>query len=149
MHLKEQLKAEMLQAMKNQEKERLMSIRMINAAVKQQEVDSQTELNDHGVVSILVKMQKQHIDSIQQFSDAGRQDLVERESTQLSVVESFLPKPLTGEEINQIIEAAFDAIQPESMKDMGKIMSFVKTDLEGRADMKVVSEAIKQRLAVL
>lgn len=134
-------------AMRAGEKERLGTIRLILAAVKQQEIDGQTQLDDNGVIVVLDKMTKQRKESIEQFSKAARTDLVDKEQAELEVIRDYLPQPLSEQEIERLIEDALQSTKAESVKDMGKVMAVLKPQLQGRADMGQVSARIKSRLS--
>ena len=145
--IKQTLTDAMKAAMKAKDKERLGTIRQILAAFKQIEVDERIEIDDQRALQILDKQAKQRKDSISQFKEAGRDDLVETEEKELVVIQSFLPQALTEQELNTIIDAAFEQAKPESMRDMGKVMGIIKPQVQGRADMGAVSQQIKQRLS--
>ncbi len=147
MTLKDQLKEEQKAAMRAKDKIRLGSIRMLMAAIKQQEVDTRTELDDTAILAVLTKMVKQRKDSITQFTAAGRDDLADTEKAELAVLEEFLPKQLSDAEIDALIDEAFAATGAASMADMGKVMGQLKSKLQGRADMGAVSGKIRQRLS--
>ena len=132
--------------MKGGDKARLAVVRLMLAAVKQREVDERIELDDSQVLAVLDKMVKQRRDSIQQYGDAGRDDLVAQEAAEIEVIQEFLPKALSDDEINAIIEAAIAETGAESMRDMGKVMGIVKPQVQGRADVGQVSGRVKQRL---
>lgn len=134
-------------ALRAGEKERLGTIRLIIAAVKQQEIDGRTQLDDSGVITVLDKMTKQRKESIEQFSKAGRTDLSDKEQAELEVIREYLPQPLSEQEIEHLIEDALLSTQANSVKDMGKVMAALKPQLQGRADMGRVSALIKSRLA--
>jgi uncharacterized protein YqeY len=144
--LKQQLTDAMKAAMKSGEKARLGTIRLILAAVKQREVDERIELDDSQVLAVLDKMVKQRRDSIQQYSDAGRDDLAAQESAEIAVIQEFLPESLSEDEILAIITAAIAESGAESMRDMGKVMAIVKPQVQGRADVGLVSSLVKQKL---
>ena len=145
--LKAQLKEQMKAAMKAKDKPRLSVIRSIQAAIKQVEIDQQTELADDAqVLPVLDKMLKQRRDSYQQYIDADRPELAETEQFEMDVIQSFLPQPLTDEEVTQMIETAVAETQAASMQDMGKVMGVLKPQMQGRADMSVVSQKLKARL---
>ena len=144
--LKQQITDAMKAAMKGGDKARLAVVRLMLAAVKQREVDERIELDDSQVLAVLDKMVKQRRDSIQQYGDAGRDDLVAQEAAEIEVIQEFLPKPLSDDEINTIIEAAIADTGAESMRDMGKVMGIVKPQVQGRADVGQVSGRVKQRL---
>jgi len=134
-------------AMKAKEKGRLNVIRMILAAIKQIEVDERIELDDARIIVVLDKMLKQRRESIKQFNAAGRTDLTEIEEAEVLVIQEYLPKALTEDEIQGMVEKAVADSGAESIKDMGKVMGIVKPQMLGRADMSVVSTVIKSRLA--
>ena len=133
--------------MKDGNKERLTTIRLILAAVKQVEVDTREEVDDQGMLVILDKMAKQRRESISQFERAGRDDLVAKETQELEILSEFLPKALTEEEIAELIDQAMQQTSASSMKDMGKVMGILKPQLQGRADMGQVSKLIKDKLS--
>jgi hypothetical protein len=147
MPLKETLQEDMKTAMRAGDKRRLAVIRLINAAVKQREVDERIELDDTQVTAVLDKMAKQRRESIEQYEKAGRTDLAEQESFELEVVKNYLPEPLSDSEIDDMIAEAIAATGAAGMKDMGKVMGQLKARLAGRADMGAVSARIKSRLA--
>ena len=133
--------------MRNKEKEQLAVLRLITAAVKQIEVDQRIELDDAQMLGVLDKLAKQHRDSIEQYKNAGRDDLVEKEEYELSIVSNYLPEALSEDEINQLIDEAISATGAEGMKDMGKVMGIIKSKAQGRADMGALSGLVKQRLS--
>lgn len=145
--LKTRIQDDMKAAMRAGEKERLGTIRLILAAVKQQEVDTRLELSDSDVITILDKMTKQRKESITQFSKAQRNDLVDKEQAELDIIQTYLPKPLSDAEIDALIEEAMKTSGASSVKDMGKVMGLLKPQLQGRADMGQVGARIKSRLA--
>jgi uncharacterized protein YqeY len=133
-------------AMRGKDKPRLAALRLIQASFKQKEVDERINLDDAQCIAILDKMAKQHRDSIDQFTKASRDDLVEQEQYELDIIEEFLPAQLSDDEINNMILAAIADTGAESIKDMGKIMGKLKGELQGRADMGKVGDIIKSRL---
>ena len=147
MSLKERITDDMKAAMRAKDSERLGTIRLLTAAMKQKEVDERIELDDIAVIGIVDKMLKQRKDSIEAFEKAGRQDLVDSESFELSVIQEFLPQPLTDAEIGALSDAAIAESGAAGMKDMGKVMALLKPQFQGRADMGAVSQRIKARLA--
>ena len=132
--------------MKGGDKARLAVVRLMLAAVKQREVDERIDLDDSQVLAVLDKMVKQRRDSIQQYGDAGRDDLVAQEAAEIEVIQEFLPTALSDDEIDAIIDAAITETGAESMRDMGKVMGIVKPQVQGRADVGQVSGRVKQRL---
>lgn len=146
MSLSDQLKNAMKEAMRAKDKERLGTIRMALAAVKQIEVDERITLDDDGILKVLTKMVKQRKDAITQYNDAGRPELAEAEAAEIKVIEDFLPQALTEQEINDLISQAITELNASGMQDMGKVMGKLKPQMQGRADMAVVSGIIKARL---
>ena len=143
--IKGQIIEDMKTAMRNQEKERLATIRLILAALKQKEVDERIELGDEHVLAILDKMIKQRRESIAQYESANRQDLVQKEAEEINVIQPYLPTPLSETEINALIDAAIQETNAATMRDMGKVMGILKPKLQGRADIAQVSAKIKER----
>jgi len=146
MSLKERIQQDMKDAMRAGDKSRLGTIRLMLAAIKQKEVDDRKDLDDAEVTLVLDKMVKQRRESISQFEKAGRADLVEQETAELAVIQSYLPEPLGESELNTLIDAAMAQTGATSIRDMGKVMALLKPDLQGRADMGAVSALIKARL---
>lgn len=144
--LKQQIMADMKAAMKGGDKPRLAVIRLIQAAMKQREVDERIELDDTQVMAILDKMLKQRRDSIEQYEKAGRDDLVQQEQFEVDIIKSYLPEPLSDAELAQMVESAIAESGAESIRDMGKIMGILKPKLQGRADMGQISGLVKQKL---
>jgi len=144
--LKQRLVDDMKSAMRAKEKDRLMTIRTLLAAIKQQEVDTREELDDNDVLAILDKQSKQRRESISQFSSAGRDELVAQEELELGFIQEYLPEPMTDDEIQSLINEAVNATEASSMKDMGKVMAYIKPKAQGRADMGKISGQIKAAL---
>jgi uncharacterized protein YqeY len=144
--IKNKINDDVKAAMRSKDKERLGALRLMQAAFKQKEVDERIELNDEQVLAILDKMAKQHRDSISQFKDAKRDDLVKIEKFELNIIEEYLPAQLSEDEINTFIDNAISKTGADSIKDMGKVMGTLKGELQGRADMGKVSGLIKARL---
>lgn len=134
------------EAMRSQAKERLSTLRMATAAIKQKEVDERIELNDAQIVDILVKMIKQRKEAASQFVAAGRADLSDKEMAEIVVLEAFLPAQLTEAEIDAAIQLAITSSGAASAKDMGKVMAELKAQLSGRADMAIVGQKVKKLL---
>ena len=145
--LKQQLTDDMKTAMRAKDKQRLGVVRLVLAAIKQREVDERIELDDAQVLAVLDKMVKQRRDSLTQFTDAGRQDLADQESFELSVLQEYLPAALSEAEIDALITAAIESTGAASMKEMGKVMGVLKPQVQGRADVGEVSKRIKSLLA--
>lgn len=144
--LKDQITSDMKDAMRAKEKERLGTIRLVLAAIKQREVDERIELDDTQVLAVLDKMVKQRRDSIKQYRDAGREELAAVEESEINVIQHYLPAALSESEIDALIEQAVAATGAAGMQDMGKVMGQLKPQLQGRADMGQVSGKIKARL---
>jgi uncharacterized protein YqeY len=134
-------------AMRSGEKERLGVIRMITAAIKQREVDERIVLDDAQVLSVLEKMIKQRKESLEAFKTGNRQDLVDKEAAEITLLQSYLPSQLSGAEIDALIAEAVAATGATSIKDMGKVMAIIKAKAQGRADMGSVGAKIKARLS--
>jgi len=147
MSLKTQLTDDMKTAMKAGEKERLGVIRLINAAIKQKEVDERIELDDAQVLAVLEKMVKQRRDSVSQFDAANREDLAGIERAEIAVIEHYLPAKLSEAEIEDMVDAAIRDSGATGPADMGKLMGVLKPRLAGKADMGTVSSVVKRRLA--
>jgi uncharacterized protein YqeY len=147
MSLKTQLTDDMKAAMKAGDKERLGVIRLINAAIKQKEVDERIELDDAQVVAVLDKMVKQRRDSVSQYDAAGREDLAGIERAEIAVIEHYLPARMSEAEIVDVIDAAMRQSGAASPADMGKLMGVLKPMLAGKADMGEVSAIAKRRLS--
>ncbi len=145
--IKQKLDEAMKAAMRAQEKQRLGTIRLIQAAFKQKEVDERIVITDDIALTILDKMVKQRRESIKQFSDAKRDDLVAIEEFELTILQEFMPTALTAEEIQQLVSAAVAETAAKTPKDMGLVMGILKPKLQGRADMSEVSKIIKSMLA--
>jgi len=146
MSLKIRLKEQQILAMRAKDKARLGTIRMLLAAIKQIEIDERIELDNDAVTAVVIKSVKQRKDSITQFEKAGRADLVDIEKTELAVLQEFLPQPLTSEEVKALIEQAIASTGASGMQDMGKVMSVLKKDISGRADMGEVSALVRAGL---
>ena len=146
MTLKQQLTDDMKAAMKAGEKDRLGVIRLINAAIKQREVDERIQLDDAAVLAVLEKMLKQRKDSVTQFEAAGRDDLVAIERAEIEVIQAYLPAQLDEAQIAAAIDSAIAQTGASGPADMGKLMGVLKPRLAGQADMGLVSKLVKQRL---
>jgi uncharacterized protein YqeY len=145
--LKTRINDDVKTAMREKDKARLATLRLITAAIKQKEVDERTELNDEQVVTILEKMLKQRKDSIEQFEKAGRTELVDQEKSEIEIIQVYMPEQLSDNEIEALIKEAIASTGAESMKDMGKVMGQLKPKLAGKADMGAVSSKIKALLS--
>lgn len=146
MALKERITEDMKSAMRAGDKQRLGTIRLILAAIKQREVDERITLDDPQVLSVLEKMLKQRREAITQFESGGRADLVAKETAEIGVLQGYLPAQMSPVELDALITEAITATGAASIKDMGKVMAAVKPKAQGRADMGTVSARIKQKL---
>src|SRR5512146_524231 len=147
MTLKERITEDMKSAMRAGEKERLATIRLALAAIKQREVDERITLDDGQVLAVLEKMINQRREAITQFQAGGRADLVAKESAEVSILEGYLPARMTDADLDTLIAAAIASTGATSAKDMGKVMALVKSQAQGRADMGAVSARVKEKLA--
>ncbi len=147
MSLKAQISEDMKTAMRAKDSGRLATIRLINAAIKQREVDERIELNDDQVFSVIEKMIKQRKDSISQFEAGGRQDLADIEKAELVVLSAYMPAQLSEAEVQAEVAAAVAAVGAAGPQDMGKVMGVLKPRLAGRADMTAVSAQVKAALS--
>ncbi len=145
--LKTRLAEAMKAAMRARERERLAVIRQLMSAFKQYEVDHREALDDAGALAVLDKQLKQRRESIEQYRDAGRDDLAEREAFEIGIIEEFLPEPLSDEALAALIDNAIEATGATSMRDMGRLMARLRPEVAGRAEMARVSAAVKDRLA--
>lgn len=146
MSLKTQLTEDMKIAMRAKDQVSLSTIRLINAAIKQFEVDERTEADDAKVISILTKMVKQRKDSAKIYTEAGRQDLADKENAEIEILNRYLPQMMSAEEIKTVVEAAIAETGASGMADMGKVMGVLKTRLAGKADMGEVNKILKAAL---
>jgi uncharacterized protein YqeY len=146
MSLKARIQDDVKNAMRAREREQLGVLRLITAAIKQIEVDERIELNDVQVLAVLGKMVKQRRDSLDQYEKAGREDLAEQERFELGLIQTYLPEPLSADELTALITQTIAQQGAESIRDMGKVMSAVRDQVQGRADMKAVSQAVKDQL---
>jgi uncharacterized protein YqeY len=145
--IKQAVMEAMKRAMKEQQKDRLNAIRLIQAAFKQKEVDERIEITDNVALVIFDKMIKQRKDSIEQYKKANRDDLVQKEVFELDVIREFMPAALTSEELKQLVVKTIVETNAKTIKDMARIMSVLKPLVQGRADMTEISNLIKASLA--
>ena len=147
MSLKEKITADMQNAMRSKDSEKLNAIRLLQSSIKQKEVDDRIEIDDKSILNIIEKMLKQRGDSIEAFKKANRNDLVLKEEFEVKILQTYMPEPLSFEEVEKEIDEAIIASDAKSMKDMGSVMNLVKTKLSGRANMAEVSQKIKEKLS--
>ena len=146
MALKEKITVDMQDAMRSKDSEKLNAIRLLQSSIKQKEVDDRVEIDDTMIFNIIEKMLKQRRDSIEAFKKANRNDLVAKEEFEVKLVQTYMPEPLSSEDVEKEIDSAIKAADAKSMKDMGTVMSAVKLKVSGRANMAEVSQKIKEKL---
>lgn len=147
--MKEKIQKDMIEAMKEHNKKKLDVIKLLKAAIQMEEINSKKELTDEEVMNIIVKQVKMRKDAITDFEKAGRNDLIDAYNEEINILNEYLPKQLSEEEIIEIIDNAFKVVNPNSPSDMGKIMKEVSPSLKARADMGLVSKIIKDKLSNL
>ena len=147
MSLKDTIIEDTKTAMRNKDASTLGTLRLLQAAIKQKEIDDRITLEDAGIVTVLQKMLKQRQDSIEAFRQAKRQDLLDKEEMEVKVLNQYMPQQLSNDEITEIIDAAITNTSASGMQDMGKVMGIVKEKIAGRANMAEVSQIIKSRLS--
>ena len=147
MSLKDTIIEDTKTAMRNKDALTLGTLRLLQAAIKQKEIDDRITLDDVGIVTVLQKMLKQRQDSIEAFRQANRQDLLDKEEMEVKVLNQYMPQQLSNDEITEIIDAAITSTSASGMQDMGKVMGIVKEKIAGRANMAEVSQIIKSRLS--
>ena len=147
MSLKDTIIEDTKTAMRNKDASTLGTLRLLQAAIKQKEIDDRITLDDAGIVTVIQKMLKQRQDSIEAFRQANRQDLLDKEEMEVKVLNQYMPQQLSNDEITEIIDAAITNTSATSMQDMGKVMGIVKEKIAGRANMAEVSQIIKSRLS--
>lgn len=146
MTLKERITEDMKAAMRARDTVRLDAIRLLRAAVQRREVDDRTELDDRGVLQVVHKLIRQSADAADQFTRGDRKDLAEKEQAGAAILQAYLPEPLSDADLDQAVRDALAESGADSMKDMGRVMALVKDRVEGRADMKRLSEKVKSLL---
>ncbi len=149
MSLKGQITEDMKTAMKAGDKDRLKAVRLMLAAIKQIEVDTRVELDDPGVLAVLIKMVKQRRDSIEQFEKGNREDLASIERAEIDVIQNYLPEQLGADELAAMVNEVIQATGAAGIRDMGKVMGQIKAKAAGRADMGALSAIVKERLNAL
>ena len=149
MNLYEKFSKDMIDAMKNKEKERLAVIRMVKGAMQLEHINNKKEMNEELLIDVVSKQIKMRNDSIEEFKKGNRTDLIEKTESEIDILKAYLPEQLKEEEIESIIEEAIKTVNPTSSKEMGLVMREVSSKVKGRADMKEVSAKIRERLASL
>lgn len=144
--MRNQILEDLKLAMKNQDKERLSVIRMVKGSIQMSELNKKHELTDEEVIEVISKEIKSRKDSINEFKKGGREDLVSKTQSEIDILSEYLPKQLTMEELNEVIDRVFEEVKPTSSKDMGKIMKELKPQVNGKADMGLVSKMVKEKI---
>ena len=147
MSLKARIQEDVKQAMRAHQREQLAALRLVTAAIKQKEVDERIELSDEQVLAVLDKMVKQRRESLDQFLQAGREVLAAKEQFELDLIQGYLPEPLSEDQLADLIRSTIDKLGASSIRDMGAVMNALRGQVQGRADMKAVSQAVKAQLA--
>ena len=142
----EQLEKDLIEAMKAKEKERLAVIRAVKAGLKQEQIDHKKEINDELLIDVVNRQVKMRKESIVEFEKGNRQDLIDQTKAEIDILMKYLPEQLSEEEVLKVIDEIFAEVKPESQKDMGRVMKEAKAKLKGKADMKTVSNIIKEKL---
>lgn len=145
--MKERLQKDLISAMKEHNRKKADTIKSVKAAIQMEEINSKKELSEEEMLSIVTKQVKLRKDAVKDFEKAGRQDLIDSYNEEIDILNEYLPKPLTMEEINFIIDEAFNVVNPKAQSDMGKIMKEISPKLKNRADMGEVNKIIKEKLS--
>ncbi len=145
--MRNQILEDLKTAMKNQDKEKLSVIRMVKGAIQMSELNKKHELSDDEVIDVITKEIKSRKDSIKEFEKGGREDLIEKTQGEITILETYLPKQLSEDELNEIIDSVFNEVNPTSPKEMGKIMKELTPKVKGKADMGLVSQIVKTKIA--
>ena len=147
MSVLDQLNQDMKAAMKAKDKAKLKTIRMLKASLQNEKLAKQDDLTEQEELDILAREKKQRLDSLQEFKQAGRDDLVDEVEEELAIVAEYLPEPLSDDEVKEIIQSVIDSVDASGMQDMGKVMGAVMPKVKGRADGNFVSEVVKAKLS--
>ena len=145
--MREKILNDIISAMKSKDKEKLSTLRLLKGAMQLEEINKKSELNDEDLINLIAKQIKTRKESIAEFKNANRQDLVEKTEKEIEILSEYMPEQLTEEEVIKIIEEAFNEIKPISMKDMKQMMAYLNPKLKGKTDMGFVSKQIKNRLS--
>lgn len=146
MSIKQTISEDMKTFMRAKDKARLGAVRLLQASIKQKEIDDRVELTDDQVLSVIQKMLKQRKDSIEAYQKADRQDLIDQEQLEIDVLSKYMPEPLTDDEVSKIIDEVISEVNATDMKDMGKVVGVLKSKISGRADMGQVSKIVREKL---
>ena len=146
MSIKQTISEDMKTFMRAKDTARLGAVRLLQASIKQKEIDDRVELTDDQVLSVIQKMLKQRKDSIEAYQKADRQDLIDQEQLEIDVLSKYMPEPLTDDEVSKIIDKVITEVNATDMKDMGKVVGVLKSKISGRADMGQVSKIVREKL---
>ncbi len=146
MSIKQTISEDMKTFMRAKDTARLGAVRLLQASIKQKEIDDRVELTDDQVLSVIQKMLKQRKDSIEAYQKADRQDLIDQEQLEIDVLSKYMPEPLTADEVSKIIDKVISEVNATDMKDMGKVVGVLKSKISGRADMGQVSKIVREKL---
>jgi len=146
MSIKQTISEDMKIFMRAKDTARLGAVRLLQASIKQKEIDDRVELTDDQVLSVIQKMLKQRKDSIEAYQKADRQDLIDQEQLEIDVLSKYMPEPLTDDEVSKIIDEVISEVNATDMKDMGKVVGVLKSKISGRADMGQVSKIVREKL---
>ncbi|MFM1866374.1 MAG: hypothetical protein RIQ57_984 [Pseudomonadota bacterium] len=146
MSIKQTISEDMKTFMRAKDTARLGAVRLLQASIKQKEIDDRVELTDDQVLSVIQKMLKQRKDSIEAYQKADRQDLIDQEQLEIDVLSKYMPEPLTADEVSKIIDEVISEVNATDMKDMGKVVGVLKSKISGRADMGQVSKIVREKL---
>jgi uncharacterized protein YqeY len=144
--IKDRIAEDMKAAMKSGDKNRLNAVRMLHAAVRKKEIDDRAELDDAGVIKVITSLVKQRQDSIEQFQAGGRQDLVDKETAELKLLQGYLPQQMSQDEVVKLVEQAIQEANAKTQKDMGAVMKVLMPKVAGKADGKLVNQLVRERL---
>ena len=147
--MRDKILKNLMEAMKNQDKETLSVLRMVKGAIQLEEINTKKNLSDDEVIGVLAKQIKTRKESIAEFEKANRVELIEQTNKEIEILNRYMPEQLSEEEVLKVIDEVFEEVKPESRKDMGKIMGIINPKLKGKADMSFVSKTIQEKLANL
>lgn len=147
--MRQKILDDIINAMKNKDKETLTVLRMVKGAIQLEEINKKSELKDDEVIGVIAKQIKTRKESIAEFERGNRQDLIDQANKEINILEAYMPEQLSEEEVNKVIDSAFDKINPTAMSDMGKIMGLLTPELKGKADMSSVSKIVREKLSNL
>ena len=147
--MRQKILDDIITAMKSKDKETLTVLRMVKGAIQLEEINKKAELKDDEVIGVISKQIKMRKESIVEFEKGNRQDLIDQANKEIEILNVYMPEQLSEEEINKIINSAFDKVKPSAMSDMGKLMGVLTPELKGKADMSAVSKIVREKLSNL